>query len=316
MTWNAQLGSLSKLQAMYSVLSYPLKLRNRVLPAGAVRAHLTAWLLALLFWTSSTWAAPIATNTALPISTGEIIVREQLIKTHSSDRLGGINRQLDIFESRTAFGYGLTSKLAIFGVLPIVNIERTLGDISSSNSGLGDAALFVRYEVFRNDRQGRTFRVAPYAGVRLPTGRDGKTGDGSVDFFGGVIATLARTQWVLDNQLRFDLNREADGFDRGNALSFESSFQYRLAPGKVMRDTTAFVYGVLELSAKRYERNRVGGVTDSNSGGFELYLTPGLQYATRRWIADLGVKLPIVSNLNGTALEPDYSILTSIRMNF
>ena len=82
------------------------------------------------------------------------------------------------------------------------------------------------------------------------------------------------------------------------------------------KDTTAFVFGVLELSANHYKHNRLGGVTDPNSGGFQLYLTPGLQYATRRWVADLGVTVPIVNDLNGTALEPDSSILTSSRIDF
>ena len=131
-----------------------------------------------------------------------------------------------------------------------------------------------------------------------------------------MIATFASTQWALDTQLRYDVNREADGFERGDSTSIETSFQYRLAPGRVTKDTKAFVFGVLELSANHDDRDRMGGVTDPNSGGFQLYLTPGLQYATRRWIADLGVKIPIVNDLNGTALEPDYSILTSIRINF
>ena len=264
----------------------------------------------------ASWAAPIATNTALPLSADEIIVREQLVVTHSSDRIAGTRREVDRFESRTVMGYGLTSKLALFGVLPLVDVNREFGGVSASEFGLGDAALFARYEVFRSDKPGRTLRIAPYAGVRLPTGRDGKTGDGSVDVFGGVIATLASTQWVLDTQLRYDLNREADGFERGDSASLDASFQYRLAPGRLTQDTKGFVFGVLELSASYYERNRPGGVTDPNSGGFQLYLTPGLQYATRRWITDLGVKVPIVNDLNGTALEPDYSILTSIRINF
>ena len=260
--------------------------------------------------------APIATNTALPLSTDEIIVRQQFVMTRSSDRIAGTRREVDRLESRTVLGYGFTAKLAFFGVLPLVDVSRKIGDASNSEFGLGDAALFARYEVFRYDQPGRTPRIAPFAGVRLPTGRDGKTGDGSVDFFGGVIATIASTQWNLDSQLRYDHNREADGFERGDSASFESSFQYRLAPGRVTQDTTAFVFGVLELSANKYDRNRIGGVTDPNSGGFQLYLTPGIQYSTRRWIADFGVKIPIVNDLNGTALEPDYSILTSIRINF
>ncbi len=82
------------------------------------------------------------------------------------------------------------------------------------------------------------------------------------------------------------------------------------------KNTNAFVFGVIELRANHYDRSRLGGVIDPNSGGFQLYLTPGIQYVTRRWIADLGVKVPVVNDLNGTALEPDYSILTSIRINF
>ena len=262
------------------------------------------------------WAAPIATNTALPLSTDEFIIRQQFVMTRSSDRITGIRRSVDRFESRTVLGYGFTSKLAVFGVLPLVDINRKVGDVSASEFGLGDAALFARYEVFRSDQAGRTIRIAPYAGVRLPTGRDGKTGDGSVDVFGGLIATIASTQWVLDSQLRYDHNREAEGFQRGDSTSFETSFQYRISPRKVIQETNAFVFGVLELSANHYERNRLGGVVDSNSGGFQLYLTPGLQYSTRRWIADLGVKVPIVNDLNGTALEPDFTILASIRFNF
>ena len=309
-------GVQSKTGLMYPRPSYnPATFRVTRFARGVRQSTITL-LLALCLTVPVSWAAPIATNTALPVSAGEIIVREQLVTTHSSDSLGGMKRQVDRFEARTVLGYGLTSKLAVFGVLPLVNVDRTFGAASTSDFGLGDAALFARYEVFRSDKPGRTFRIAPFAGLRVPTGRDGRTGDGSVDVFGGLITTLASTQWVLDSQLRYGLNREADGFERGDATSFDTSFQYRLSPGKVTQDTTAFVYGVLEISANYYERNRVNGVTDPDSGGFQLYLIPGLQYATRRWIADLGVKIPIVNDLNGTALEPDYSILTSIRVNF
>lgn len=287
---------------------------NRVaMKTGLTRLTL---LLTVCLAVSVGQAAPIGTNTALPLSAGEIIVREQLVATHASDNFGGIGRHVDNFVALTVMGYGFTSKLAFFAVLPLVNIDNTFGNVSTADSGPGDAALFARYEIFRSDGPGRTFRIAPFAGVRLPTGREGETGDGSLDVFGGLIATLASTQWVLDSQLRHDFNRESNGFERGDVTRLESSFQYRLSPAKVSRDTSAFIYGVLEISARYYERNRTGGVTNPNSGGFHLLLTPGLQYATRRWIADLGVTVPLIRNLNGSALEPDYAILTSIRVNF
>ena len=277
----------------------------------------TSSLLALCFSVaSSSWAAPIGTSTALPLSKAEIVVREQLVLTRSSDRIAGEKRDIDRFESRSVIGYAPSSKLALFGMVPIVHVRRDIGDVSSTESGLGDTALFARYEIYRFDRPGQTLRVAPFAGVRVPTGRDGKTGDGSVDVFGGVIATLASTKWVLDSQVRYDLNREADNFERGDSAAVEFSFQYRLSPRQIDQDTKGFVFGVLEVSTTYNRRNRVIGVSDRNSGGFQLYLTPGLQYVTRRWIADFGVKVPVVNNLNGSALEPDYAVLTSIRINF
>ena len=250
------------------------------------------------------------------MSKAEIVVREQLVLTRSSDRTAGEKRDVDRFESRSVIGYAPSSKLALFGMVPIVHVSRDFGDVSNAESGLGDATLFARYEIYRFDRPGQTLRVAPFAGLRVPTGRDGKTGDGSVDVFGGVIATLASTKWVLDSQVRYDLNREADGFERGDSAAVEFSFQYRLSPRQIDQDTKGFVFGVLEVSTTYNRRNRVIGVSDRNSGGFQLYLTPGLQYVTRRWIADFGVKVPVVNNLNGTALEPDYAVVTSIRINF
>ena len=254
--------------------------------------------------------------TAYPLSKDEIIIRQQLVITHSSDRIAGARRNVYRFESRTVLGYAPAPTIAFFAIVPLVHISRDLADTSDVKFGLGDAALFARYEVFRSDQAGRTFRVAPFLGLRVPTGKEGKTGDGSVDLFGGVIATLASTKWVLDSQIRYDLNRKANAFERGDVATFETSFQYRLSPRQLTRETEGFVYAVLEASANHYERNQVGRMSDPNSGGFQLYLTPGLQYAKRRWIADVGVSIPVVSNLKGTALEPDYSILTSIRVNF
>ena len=63
---------------------------------------------------------------------------------------------------------------------------------------LGDASLFGRCTVFKRNFRGGNFRVAPFAGVELPTGEDDEndsfgrlpagvpSGSGSWDPFGGA----------------------------------------------------------------------------------------------------------------------------------
>ncbi len=62
--------------------------------------------------------------------------------------------------------------------------------------------------------------------------------------------------------------------------------------------------------------NSLLGVDDPNSGGIQVFVSPGVQYAAKRWIAEAAVRIPVVNDLNGDALEPDYSIITSLRVNF
>ena len=273
-------------------------------------------LLGLLWLALNTAAAPVATNTALPISEHGLVFREQLVYMHGADTAGGVAREFDRLEFRTVAGYGITPKLAVFGMLPHASIDSRIGSAETSLSGIGDAAVFARYEVFRRNEPGRSFRVAPFAGLRLPTGKEGETGDGSLDVFGGLIVTVASTDWELDSQLRYDANREADVFERGDMLTLESSLQYRVSPGVVAMETRGFLFAVLELSASTAARNRIGGVKQAETGGFQLFATPGLQYATRRWIADFGVKLPVSQNLRGSPLKTDYVVLSSLRINF
>lgn len=261
-------------------------------------------------------AAPIATNTALPLGYEGVVVREQLMFMRASDTFAGTRREVERFELRTTVGYGLTRDLAVFVGIPYADISSNIGGTRSSASGIGDAMMFARYEVHNTNSAGGTLRVAPYLGMRMPTGKKGRTGDGSLDAFGGVVVTLANINWGLDSQVRYDLNREADGFDRGNVVTVDSSLQYRLRPGDVSAQTEGFLFGVLEMSAIWSGRNETAGIEDANSGGFQLLLTPGVMYATRRWMADFGVRVPVVSDLNGSALGPDVVVVTSIRFNF
>lgn len=279
-------------------------------------AGLGMFLIGTVGAAAGAWGAPISTNTALPVSEGEIILRQQLVLSKASGTLNGVSRELTMTSLVSVAGYGMTPQLAVFGVAPLVDQELRTGDAATDVTGFGDAKIFVRYELFRHDGPGRTLRLASFGGVTLPTGRTGETGDGSTDVFGGVVLTAARTEWSFDGQVGFELNGEADGFERGDSASLDVSLQYRLFPRRISAETRGFFYGVLEANLIHVDEDRIGNAVDPNSGGTTLWIAPGVQYAARRWIAEAALRIPAATQPTGVQLEPDYTLMAGLRLNF
>jgi hypothetical protein len=283
-------------------------------------------------FSGSAWGAPVTFNTALPVGDDEFVARGFLIVTESAKDPTVTNREKSSTSVVSVLGFGVTPKLAVFGVLPYVDkqFDITLGGnrISRSASGVGDMSVFARYTVLQRDEPGQTFRVAPFAGFKAPTGDDRRQdnlgilpvgvqpGSGAWDLFGGVVATYQTFDLQLDGQVSYRINNEANGFEPGNEFRMDGSLQYRLAPRTLGDGVPNFLYGVFEANLVHRDENKVGGVEDGNSGGTSLYLSPGLQYVTKRWIVEGVVQLPVAQNLGGNALENDYVIRAGFRINF
>ena len=86
--------------------------------------------------------------------------------------------------------------------------------------------------------------------------------------------------------------------------------------GHYERGKCEVCYGVLESNLLFRQKNRIYSQSDHNSGGTQWFLTPGLQYVTRRWVLEAAVQIPVVQQLNGTALENDTIVRTGFRFNF
>jgi len=288
--------------------------------------------LLTLFGSGEGWSAPMTFNTALPVAEDEFIFREQFVFDQSGDDPSGADRDREVFSAVSVLGYGITSDWAIFGVLPYVDksLELTQSGVqrTRSTNGIGDLALFGRYTVFKDNVPGRTFRVAPFAGLELPTGEDDETdglgrlpasvqlGSGSVDPFGGIVATYQTLNFQLDAQASYRVNTEANDFEFGDVARFDASIQYRLWPRTLGSGVPGFLYGVFEGNLIHQNKNRSNDSKDPNSGGTTLFLVPGLQYVTQRWIVEAGVQIPVIQDLHGTALEKDYIVRFGFRFNF
>jgi Putative MetA-pathway of phenol degradation len=255
-----------------------------------------------------------------------------LIVTQSGDDPSVRDRDRTAKAAVSVLGYGANGRIALFGVLPYRDNKLKLSiagrRVSRGASGFGDFTVFGRYTVVQRDRPGRNFRIAPFAGVKTPTGDDDdrdflgalpasvQVGSGSWDPLIGVVATYQTLDYQFDGQISYRLNTQANGFEAGDIARLDGSLQYRLWPRTLGGGVPAFLYGVFEAKLMHQQSNRVGGRADPDSGGTRLFLTPGIQYVTKRWIAEGAVQLPVTQSLDGTALENEYVVRAGVRFNF
>lgn len=307
---------------------------RRLVPAFLFKAAFGVVLLSLsALAPGRAEGAPQTFNTALPVAKGEFVFRQQFLYRKAEGDPSAANRDLEVLGGVSVLGYGATGDLALFGVVPFLDKSLDLttpggARVSRDTSGLGDIRLFGRYTAFHADARGRTFRIAPFAGVELPTGDDDdadslgrlpaplQLGSGSWDPFFGVVATWQTLDYQIDAQASYKLNTEANGFEFGDELHLDVSLQYRLWPRELGPGVPGFLYGVLEGNFVHQARNEIGGADDPDSGGERLFISPGLQYVTRRWVVEAIVQLPVAQGLNGSALEDDVIVRAGFRINF
>lgn len=293
--------------------------------------------LVLLFvgftgWTGVAFSAPITFNTALPVAKAEFVSRTQFVVSQSGDDPSGADRDRTSQAVTQVLGYGVSPRLAVFSVMPYVDneLKATSGGqrVTRRANGLGDLTVFGRYTVHQKDQPGRTFRVAPLFGAKAPTGEDDESdslgrlptsvqvGSGSWDALAGVVATYQTLRYQIDSQFSYRANSEANDFEAGDTIRLDASLQYRVKPRNLTGGVPAFLYGVIEVNLIHQDKNRIRGSTDPNSGGTTLFLAPGVQYVTKRWIVESAVQIPVSQDLNGTALENDFIARVSGRFNF
>jgi len=277
-------------------------------------------------------AAPITFNTALAVPKGEGIFRAQTKYIRSTQDDSPMDRELDVWAAPLIGVYGLTGKWALFGIVPVwaktLDVTTPAGRRTRDVKGIGDIRLFARYTAWQKDQPGKTFRIAPFAGIEVPTGKDDEKddlgrlpqplqlGSGSWDPFFGVVLTRQTLGWEVDASISYQVNTETSDFRFGDMARLDLSYQHRLWPRKLRSGIPGFFYGVLESSLLWRDNNEVSGSPDPDSGGTVWYLTPGLQYVRKRFVIESAVQIPVAQHLNGDALENDFIGTLSVRVNF
>jgi len=289
-------------------------------------------LLALALVLPSISFAAINTDVALTPAKGQTILRTQYSQTRKGDDPTDQNRSMTVHAAKQVVVYGFSDATAGFLVVPYLDKDlRTVSDgqrISRQDSGMGDLALFVKQRLVRHDEPGATTRLAVLGGLELPTGEhdasDGlgrlppalRLGSGSVDPFGGVVFTRQTQRYEVSQDLVYQVNTGHDDLQFGDVFRHDTGAWFRVWP-KTSPEWTAprALHAVLELNGVWQAKHQSGG-TLKDSGGYTLFLSPGLQFVTSRWLWEASVQIPVVESLNGNELGTDWVIVAGARATF
>ena len=282
---------------------------------------------------ASAFAVAINSDVGLTPFKGQWIYRSQLRYTKKADDPTPQDRKLEAFAMPQTLVYGFTEKISTILTIPFLSKELdSTADgvrISRGDAGLGDLLLLGKYRLYTKDYPTATSRFSVVAGTDLPTGQSGdadargklprdlQLGSGSADPLVGGAYTWQSLDDEWDVSLTYQFNTTANKFEFGDVLTYTVGYQRRVWPIRLPeRGLYAQWNVVLEANGQWEQRANDHSRRIDNTGGHLLFLSPGLQVATKHFVVESSVQLPVLQNLNGNQVEPDFALVASVRTTF
>ncbi len=265
-------------------------------------------------------AAGINTNVALPVREGGYVYRTQLRFHSASDDPTILDRDIDVYAIANVLVYGVTARTTLFGILPYFSRSVDFTDAglrqSDDADGFGDLRFLLRQTVYARDAVQRTSRLGLLAGLEIPSGKE-EFSSHSTDYQLGAVYTLQDGRHELDADLIYKINTEGRGRELGDELQYDLAYQLRVSPWEwPERGTPSQIYLVIEANGKTSQQARSDGAKLDDTGGTIVFLSPGIQFVTRRVIYEGSIQIPVVQNLNGGQVETDFVAAAGIRVQF
>lgn len=243
------------------------------------------------------------------IAFGENIVNKDTKKfLIFADDFGGVNQHfIDFYPS---FIYGITDNLSILVTTPIAIDYQSN---SSRSRGLEDSVIQLEYAFYNKSTRCYVDQASVVTNVTLPTGsvqKDPYTGFGAPSYFLGAQFERIYADWY--------------GFTSDGAL-FPSSkngtrigniYYYQFGIGRNIMNVCGWVLaGVTELDGYFYERNRISGEIDPDSGGNVIYFMPSFWASNKDFIWQFGTGWAVQQHLFGDQSRNTFLAAASFRWN-
>ena len=208
--------------------------------------------------------------------------------------------------------YGFSDNLSIFFTVPFAVSYQQQSDHSS---GLKDIFLQLEYTVYSKETKCYTDTATLVVNTSFPTGSSEKnppTGFGAQAFFLGGTYSRLYTDWFGFVSPGLLVPTSHHGTRFGNNIL------YQLGLGKnICYETSRYILSwLLELNGTYYQKNRIDGETDPDSGGNIIYMIPSLWFSTQHLIVQGGVGWAIAQNWNGHQPKSTYLLAANIGWTF
>lgn len=221
------------------------------------------------------------------------------------------------FANPYAVVWGAYPHLNLTFVAPLVTVQsRDRSDPSRNftTTSFADGALFARYDLLRKNVPRGYTRLAPEAGIKVPSG--GAFSSGSTDAVGALIFSHWRDPHAFFADAQFTYTTTGtDGLRLGNRWNYDAAYLYRLLPWKSLGIPALFL--VVEMNAEHVRRARLNGTRLANTGGNLVFLSPGVEFQpTNRLLLEFSSPIPVGRDLNENQLRPTSSYILGVRWLF
>jgi hypothetical protein len=225
--------------------------------------------------------------------------------------------------------------------------DEATGELEVENfgpaDGIGDLTLFGQYRFFNQ----RHTELAALFGLVTPTGRTNahtaegglfdaefQPGTGAWDPLLGLAWTHHEGKWSYDVNVLYTLaTTGTQNTDLGDRFQYNFAVSYRLMSlgsgehpmfhgaerHEEGDDGHHHEHGhetsrpsldlVLELNGEWHAEQVTNGISDPNSGGNTIFISPGLRLSQDKWSGFVSVGIPVVDDLNGIQSEPDVRVI-------
>jgi hypothetical protein len=208
--------------------------------------------------------------------------------------------------------YGLTDNSSLLFSLPIATSYRQGSNVSH---GLEDATFQYEYAFYTKATTSSEEQATIVAAITIPTGSTSSnppTGSGSPAYFLGTTYNRTYNDWLGFASPGAMITTTRNGTRFGNEYLYQAGLGREIA--YVSRQW--LLTWMVEADGQYTQKNKIAGITDPNSGGNVIYLTPSLFYARHNIILQAGVGIPCVQQLNGSQAINNFFVAGNIGWTF